>query len=110
MYSKGKFCVFLHHHGVIIVALWSLILNSFGRKKDFRKCKFTHRWYLDKFYKINCIVLYIFSVTKMVVSEGFIDIKNALLPVNNLVQIWLTKPQVVPEQAGSIELQNFDQQ
>ena len=45
----------------------------------------------------------------MVVSEGFIDIKNALLPVNNLIQIWLTKPQVVPEQAGSIELQNFDQ-
>ena len=46
----------------------------------------------------------------MMVSDVFNHIKDALL-INNLVQkrSWHPKPQVYPEQAGSIELQNFDQ-
>ena len=47
----------------------------------------------------------------MKVSEVFIDIKEALLIVKNLQQkrSCHPKPKVDPEQAGSIELQNFDQ-
>ena len=46
----------------------------------------------------------------MMVSDVFNGIKDALL-TNNLVQkrSCHPKPQVDPEQAGSIELQNFDQ-
>ena len=45
------------------------------------------------------------------VLEVFIDIKDALLLMKNLLQKrrWCQKPQVDPDQAGSIELQNFDQ-
>ena len=37
--NLGKFCVFLHHYGGPVIGLWSLMLNSYGRKKDLRKCK-----------------------------------------------------------------------
>ena len=35
----GKFCVFLHHYGGPLMALWSLMLNSYLRKEDLRRCK-----------------------------------------------------------------------
>ena len=34
----GKFCVFLHHYAAPLVALWSLMLNSYMRKEDLRRC------------------------------------------------------------------------
>merc|ERR1712227_1030899 len=34
---EGKFCVFLHHYGAPSVAIYSLILNSYGRKEPLRK-------------------------------------------------------------------------
>ena len=47
----------------------------------------------------------------MIVSEVYIDIKDALLFIKNLLQrrSWRLKPQVDSDQEGSIELQNFDQ-
>ena len=35
----GKFCVFFHHYIGHIIGFWSVMLSSYGRKKDLRKCK-----------------------------------------------------------------------
>ena len=37
--NLGKLYVFLHHYIDPFIVFWSHMLNTYGRKKDLRKCK-----------------------------------------------------------------------